>query len=212
MVTATSQISAKEDITIQKIITQTKMKKVYAIIGRKRTGKDTVADYMCERLGAKKYALATPIKEWVAKMLGITLEDLDKYKNENWNMSAFRDNKTTQLERCAMVDISFRSILQNAGENIKDFFGLECFMRKSHEVIINNDTTIIPDVRLKIEQDWLIANTNVTFIKLIRDTELDKDSLHKTETETDSLGYDCLVDNNGNLEDLAKQIDLIINK
>lgn len=183
------------------------MKKVYAVIGRKRTGKDTVADYMCNKLGAKKYALATPIKKWVAKMLNITLEELDKYKNEGWELRANPNMLDINSE---ILDISFRSVLQNAGENMKDFFGPECFMRKSHEVIVNNDITVIPDVRLELEQKWLMANTDVVFIKIIRDTELDGDSGHKTETESDGLGYDVLIENDGSIEELYAKIDLII--
>ncbi|AWY10278.1 deoxynucleoside monophosphate kinase [Acinetobacter phage AM101] len=36
---------------------------IVSIVGKKRSGKDTMADYMVEELGAVKYALALPIKK-----------------------------------------------------------------------------------------------------------------------------------------------------
>lgn len=35
---------------------------IVSIVGKKRSGKDTMADYMVDKLGARKYALAYPIK------------------------------------------------------------------------------------------------------------------------------------------------------
>lgn len=187
------------------------MKKVYAVVGRKRVGKDTVADYICEKLSCKKHALAQPLKDLVCNMFGITLEQLDKYKNEGFNLEAYYPevyDPDTMLH--SPVDVSFRAILQRCGDSQKRFFGLDCYMRKLHEKLIHEDVIVVPDVRLKEEQEWLMNNTNVTFIKIVRNVNTDRDSAHRTEQEVDKLGYDVLVDNNSSFEDLYKQIDNII--
>jgi dephospho-CoA kinase len=51
-----------------------------AIVGQYCSGKDTVADYLINNFGYKKYALATPIKEIMAKVYGITSKSDPRYR------------------------------------------------------------------------------------------------------------------------------------
>ena len=188
------------------------MKRVYAIIGEKRTGKDTTADYICERLGCKKHALATPLKELVCAMFGMDMEKLDEYKNEGFHMKAQKLNTEDYQILEATLDVTFRSILQRCGDEQKRFFGLDAYMRKLHEKLIHEDVIVVPDVRLKEEQKWLMNNTNVTFIKIDRFVTPDKDSMHRTEKEVNELGYDIVLDNNGTIKELYAKIDTILTK
>ena len=188
------------------------MKKTYCVIGKMRAGKDVVADYICERTGGMKFPLAEPLKKLVCNLFGITMGELDQYKNEHWKMYAFSDNQTTNLEKRNDLEISFRSVLQKTGDSMKDFFGLDCYMKKLHENILryNRDVSVIPDVRLLEEQRWLTVHTNPIFIKVVREIEEDKDSTHRTETETEELGHDAIIENNGTIEELYAKIDLIL--
>ena len=183
------------------------MKKVYACIGQKRVGKDTAADYICGKLGCKKHALATPLKELVCNMLNINMEALDKLKNEKWSMWALSEEEDNEM---ANIKVSFRSILQRCGDSQKEFFGLDCYMRKLHEKLLHEDVIVVPDVRLLEEQKWLMAHTDVTFIKIVRSVKMDNDSAHRTEVEVDELGYDVLIDNDGTIEELYVKIDEVI--
>lgn len=185
-------------------------KRVYAIVGRKRCGKDTAADYICEKLNCKKHALATPLKELVCSLFQIDMEQLDEYKNEAWTLKAQKTNKEDYSVWENTLNVSFRSILQICGDSQKAFFGIDCYMRKLHEKLIHEDTVVVPDVRLVEEQKWLMNNTNVTFIKIVRNVKLDNDSTHRTEIEVDKLGYDVLIDNNGTIEELYRQLDNVI--
>jgi len=191
------------------------MKKIYAVTGRARSGKDTVADYIAFKLNCNKYALATPLKDLVCSMLNISMEQLDKYKNEKWELSAEESIDFNDVDIVCGIDslnVSFRSILQKCGDEMKAFFGIDCFMKKLHMKMLEeqNDCSVISDVRLLEEQKWLAANTNPVFIKIVRDTEDDKDSGHRTESEVDSLGYDILISNNGTIDELYEKIDKII--
>ncbi len=186
------------------------MKRVYAIIGQKRVGKDTAADHICEKLECNKHALATPLKELVCAMFEIDMETLDDYKNEGVRLKAQRLDKETYAIADYPVDVSFRHILQRCGDRQKAFFGLDCYMRKFHEKLLHKDVIVVSDVRLPEEQKWLMAHTNVTFIKIVRNVKQDIDSAHRTEVEVDKLGYDVLVDNNGTKEELYAKIDKII--
>ncbi len=186
------------------------MKKVYAVIGQKRVGKDTTADFICKKLGCKKHALATPLKELVCNLFGVSMEQLDEYKNEGWRLEAVTEDNKRNDWYTNKLNISFRSILQRCGDSQKDFFGLDCYMRKFHEKLLYQEVIVVPDVRLKEEQKWLMAHTDVTFIKVTREVETDVDSAHRTESEVDELGYDVEIENNGTLEELYAKIDDIV--
>ena len=189
------------------------MKKTYCILGKKRAGKDTCADYICKKLKCKKHPLAKPLKELVCNMFGITMLQLDEYKNEHWDFSAswlLPSGEPGEVADFKALTISFRSILQTCGDSQKEFFGLDCYMRKLHEKLLHEDVIVIPDVRLLEEQKWLLNNTNPTFIKVVRDVEKDNDSEHRTESEVDKLGYDVLVENNGTIDELYEKIDKIL--
>lgn len=182
------------------------MKKVYCLIGRKRVGKDTAADYISEKLYCPKYALATPLKELVCNLFSIEMEELDRYKNEEWDLVAANSNGRQNLQT------SFRSILQRCGDSQKNFFGLDCYMHKLHEKMLGDNVVVVSDVRLEEEQKWLTVNTDPIFIKIVRDVEQDVDSTHRTETEADSLGYDVLIENNGTIEELYEKLDKVIER
>lgn len=193
------------------------MKRVYAIVGKKRSGKDTASDYLAEKLGCKKYALATPLKELVCNLFGITMEQLDQYKNEHWQLTAIGPDKM-KISKGGIVGIpthnalstSFRSILQRCGDSQKGLFGLGVYMQKLQEKMMHERTAVISDVRLLEEQKWLMAHTDVTFIKITRDVKTDTDSAHRTEQEVDKLDFDVEIENNGSLDELYAELDNII--
>ena len=188
------------------------MKRVYAIIGRARSGKDLSADYICEKLSCKKHALATPLKELVCGMFGIDMETLDTYKNEDFRLKAQKLDRESYNIFEYPIDVSFRHILQRCGDAQKNLFGLGVYMQKLAEKMQNEDTVVISDVRLLEEQKWLQQNVDVTFIKITRNVEIGRDSAHRTEVETDKLKYDYSIDNNGTIEELYAKIDTILTK
>ena len=184
------------------------MKRVIAIVGEKRVGKDTVADYLCESLGCKKHALATPLKELVCNLFDISMVELDYLKNEEWNLQASTVSAEDELAHTLnFMEVSFRSILQRCGDSQKEFFGLDCYMRKLHDKLLHEDMIVVSDVRLVEEQIWLMNNTNVTFVKIVRNVKQDKDSTHRTELEVCKLGYDHSIENNGTFEELYAKVD-----
>ena len=185
----------------------TTMKTVYCIIGKKRAGKDTIADYICKKKGCKKYALAKPLKDLVCNIFGITMEQLDLYKNEDWELYADRQDGPPRSDD--FTGINFRSILQRTGDSMKTFFGLDCYMKKFHAWMLNEDIAVISDVRLREEQKWLMTHTSPIFIKVVRRASQVSDT-HHTETETETLGFDILIENNGTLEDLYTKIDKVV--
>ncbi len=59
---------------------------IIAICGKARTGKDTVADYICETFNMEKVAIAQPLKEMVYPLFGFDEESKDEI-DPRWGIS-----------------------------------------------------------------------------------------------------------------------------
>jgi len=64
---------------------------IIGIYGKKRSGKDTIANFLCEKYGFIKYGFGDPIKDIAKIMFGFTEEQLYGSKKEEidpeWNIS-----------------------------------------------------------------------------------------------------------------------------
>ena len=184
------------------------MKTVYAILGAKRCGKDTIADYIKSKVDATKLACAAPLKRVVCAMFGITQEQLDKWKNEKYTFYAVAPDGTKELMNC-----NFRSVLADGGVAMKEELGTDFFTKCAHKTMLESasGTFVVPDLRMQDEHDWFQkAPCETVFIRVKRDVEKDANSTHITETELEQLGYDVLIENNGTIEELYAKIDAII--
>lgn len=52
------------------------------IIGKKRSGKDTISDYLIKNYGYQKYGFADPLKRGAKEIFGFTDEQLWEHKNK----------------------------------------------------------------------------------------------------------------------------------
>jgi len=175
--------------------------KIISIIGKARSGKDTTADYLLEQLNNLGYktqreAFATPLKDIVASELKVTLEELDRCKNDNIQISGKNVRKTLQdtADKLRKNDVNyFVNIMLDkitvARDNKVDFF-------------------IITDMRLMVEQDALSGISK--FIKLSRESNIIEESNHPTEMESNNLYYDYKIDNAGTLSALYEKLDSYI--
>lgn len=175
--------------------------KVISLIGRARSGKDTTADYLIKELTELGYqvqreALATPLKVIVADLLGISLADLEVYKNNNVPVDGY----------------NVRKLLQDTADSIREkdtYYFANLMMAKIKEAEINNiDFFIITDTRLLIEQE--VLKDEALFIKIIRPEAQIDESGHNTEIEVDKLYVDETIYNNKTINRLHQRVDQLI--
>lgn len=90
-------------------------KTLILINGLPRAGKDTTADFIVEDFHAEKMSFATPLKNIIANSFGITLEDLEIYKNNTEEygieIKVFPNNQPPQVIKYT----DFREILKLFG-------------------------------------------------------------------------------------------------
>ena len=167
------------------------MSNVISISGAKRSGKDTVTEMLVARIGgAKRVALADPIKAILMDMMGLTYEELEDLKND--------ENKP------------HRKYLQNLGQKAKEFFGESCWRDYSRHVIASlpkNSVAVISDVRFPFETQRGDLTINVVRRSLGKNTDT-----HASENGMKGFEFDITIYNNGTLEELETQVDNLITK
>jgi phosphomevalonate kinase len=159
------------------------MAKIIGITGKKRSGKDTAAEFLSKYLKGKcqRLAFADPLKEEVAEALDVSFEYLEKNKD------------------------SFRPLLQFWGtEWRRNRCGSDYWLRRMEERIAASDADfiLIPDVRFKNEADF-VRRLDGHNLRVLRPT--DNTDSHASENELDDYPVDFVLDNFDSLAQLEVQ-------
>lgn len=182
------------------------MSKIIMISGAKRSGKDFLADMLCKYYGdrATKLAFATPIKQIVCGLFGISEDKLDIMKNNEdeygIEVKAYPNNQPS----VTIGSLSFREILQRIGtEATKPVFGNDVWARMVLDKInadTEHDIFIISDFRFNSEYQTLAVSEHKCNIYSIRvdsdivrvNSDIVEKSLdmHSSETELDNFDFD----------------------
>lgn len=171
------------------------------ILGKKRHGKDTVADYITKTYpNFVKKSFAKPLKDAVQILFDFTDdqlndENLKEEPDEFWGDSP-------------------RKVLQLVGtELFRNQYDQMFWIKVAKRHIPPNKNIIFSDVRFKNEFDFIKENKGIViFIK--RDIVQYKKDNHDSEKYIDDLAQsaDYSIDNNATLNDLYNKIDDIMSK
>lgn len=180
---------------------------IIGIVGRKRSGKDTIGDYLINNYGLTKYSFANPLKMGVKELFGFTDEQV--FGNDKdiidpiWGVTPRDVLQIIGTEFCQFDIIKYLPNLQ---------VGDRLFWVKRFELWFNqnkNLNVVICDVRFQHEVDS-IKSKGGKIIRVNRDSLTNSDN-HKSELEMDLItGVDYVIENNGTLEDLYNNLDLNI--
>lgn len=167
------------------------------VIGFKKSGKDTFADYLVSQYGFKKYAFADPVKDICQVMFQLEqqqLHDPDKKEmiDPRWMMSP----------RQMMQKIGTDMVRTMLGDDFwVHHMDLKVCKEKAQRIVIS-------DVRFINEAKWIKDNHGV----LIRIVSHEKCSdTHLSEVEQLSIQEDiCLQNNKSGINKFHQSIDLIL--
>jgi len=153
-----------------------------------RMGKGTVAGILKDRLGYKELALADPIKELAKHFFNV--DDKDKEKARGYYIKigqGFRELDNNVWCREADKMIAWHGVFENG--------------------------FIISDLRILNEQEYFAKRYNVITIGIesnVRGDQRYKDD--DTQKDYYKLHKDYVVKNNGSIEDLESQINIILDE
>lgn len=179
---------------------------VITLSGKKRAGKDTSGLYLKHALintyGKKVelIALAEPMKDMVAKLLNITVEEVEYLKNA----------EVEYINYSGVNPLTVRNLLQNFGQGLKEYFGRDVWCELVEKKMTDDDTIyIITDVRFPFELDYFLKRYATNSIKIEKDQEYDEDS-HESEQYIDDIKTQFIVENNGTLDMLEEHLKDIL--
>lgn len=186
---------------------------IILIHGYKRSGKDTFASILNELLPQSEiHAFAEPLKEITAKSFGLSLDLIDKLKNDETIKIGFRSPNEKMCTGSSM-----RNFLQNLGtEAMKPVFGDYVWAKLFTDRYLKSPVGVVfiaPDFRVIEEYQYItseavISNTDtldVVTVKIQRaDAECSGDP-HVTEQGLKDFNFDWTIDNNGTLDDLRAE-------
>lgn len=175
---------------------------IIGILGRKRHGKDTTADYLVANYGFTKYSLADPLKDSLKVLFDFNDEQLYGNQKEvvdtNWNVTPRRVMQFVGTEL-------FRNNIGKLIPDVGDNFWLKCLENK---ITKNKHNIVIADLRFENEVKYIKKIGGVIW-KVQRNVNTEE--MDEYENNIDTIDYDILINNNNTINNLYSNIELAIN-
>lgn len=183
---------------------------IVALVGHRRSGKDTVANYLVNHYTYENMKLSYYLKECTKIMFDLTDEDLETDKKDNvhpkWNI---KPRQIMQFLGTEVMQFQLDKLIPDLHR---------CFWVKRLCDDIDkhpNKSIVISDVRFQHEISYLKEKypTRLCIVKLVRaiNTEEDVDQ-HISEQEHAHIKADHLIVNNGTVHQLYNNVDIILNQ
>lgn len=184
---------------------------IIGIIGKKQSGKDTIATHLISQYGFVRYAFADPIKKACQIIFGFTDEqcwgDQKEVIDPYWNITP---RKVFQIFGTELFQYEFPKYAPELADIGRGFW-VYCFARWYEQQLFKNPEikVVITDVRFPFEAD-MISRLGGTIVKTTRPNQLNND-MHASEMEMDTLQYSYLIENNSTVSELRYKIDELFN-
>jgi hypothetical protein len=170
---------------------------IIGITGRARSGKDTIADYVCSEYEYAPLSFAAPLKSMVSALLGEPESWVNEHKDEH-----------------IMGLASPRRLLQTLGTE----WGRQIIDTNIWVNILSREVSkldpdwyngvVIPDVRFNNEAEWILANGGQVW-HVERPGALVV-APHISENGVDSRLISWNICNDGTLDDLYEKVEAIL--
>lgn len=183
------------------------MSRLIGVCGKKRSGKDTISDYLRENYGFTVYSFAGPMKEACKELFLMSEEQVNGSKkmelDERWGITPRR---LLQLMGTELFQYDIHEHTSDDEFNIGREIWAERFRIWYNEEDRGN--VVVSDVRFHHEVDKL-REMGVEIWKVDR-YDLDKDDQHSSEKELETIEADSYIQNFGTFTQLYDQIDALM--
>jgi hypothetical protein len=185
-----------------------------ALMGKARSGKDTVAARLCEAHGYARVAFADPLKEHALRINPIVSTRFSG--GDEFALRLARCVEIYGWERAKDEFPEVRRTLQEIGQGVREvdpYFWVRIAVNKISEV--RPDPVVVTDVRYPNEVATLRA-IGFRIVRIVRPviaanlTPAEREAAkHDSETALDGETPDVLIYNGGSLAELAQRADAL---
>lgn len=181
-----------------------------ALIGRARSGKDTIATRLVTRWAYTRIAFADPLKE-----ICMSADPIVAYEPSGYGPLPTRLSAVVQRygwERAKDEFPEVRRTLQRNGQAVRDRdagFWLSLALDKVTVADTWNLPVVVTDCRYLNEADALKAR-GFTLVRIVRPSVSDRPADHESETTLDDYPADVTVANVGTVADLNALADALM--
>lgn len=180
--------------------------KLLGVSGRKRHGKDTIADHLVEKYGFTKVRFADAVREVALDIDPIVEHHVsDGYVNPirlSWVVDRYgwEQAKGYPEVRRTLQRVGTEAIRKQMPE-----FWTTVTLEKAYHI---KGPIVICDVRFKNEVEAIDAwEPGAPVIRVVRPGLPDDGDVHVSETELDDYPFEHVIYNDGTIEDLKRAVD-----
>ena len=187
----------------------TKLPQIILLSGLKRSGKDTVANYIQKTINYKHIKISSKMKECIKLLFNLNDDDLEDKKeiiNDTWSIST---RKIMQFVGTDIFQFKIQELLPDIGRS----FWIKSLINEEYNNIQNlyNYNIVISDIRFLHEINE-IKKLNIPFIhiRIINPSLCYEVDTHISENEFYQIPYDYEIINDSSLEKLYSNINNLI--
>lgn len=182
-----------------------RMHALVGISGKKRSGKDTAANYLIEHKGFTRVAFADPMREFLLAMDPIVeVEPTPEYEQDGLRVSAIVEMEGWEQ---AKAHPEVRRLLQQLGtEAGRKILGPDVWIEAANRKIrAIKGPVVITDVRFHNEAE-AVRGAQGYLVRVDRPSLPVSTDEHTSETELDSYPFPLWLINDGSVADLHKDV------
>lgn len=188
-----------------------------ALMGRARSGKDTVAAHLVANYGYKRVAFADPLKEMALKADPLIVSQTE-YEDGDETTVQYRLSDIARddgWEGAKDVYPEVRRFLQSLGSAVRDVLGEDTWLEKGMDTarwhMSEGHPVVFTDVRYMNEASALRWH-GFTMVRIERPASQNSGpaSAHASETELDGYIPDHVLVNDGSVSDLIAKVEALL--
>ncbi|MEI8365876.1 MAG: phytanoyl-CoA dioxygenase family protein [Parachlamydiaceae bacterium] len=181
--------------------------KIIAFLGPKRVGKDTSADFLANKYGYQKYALADPMKKAVQLLFNFSNEQL--WGDEKEILDPVWQVTPREIMQFIGIDVLFNE-LGDRFPHLSKVDGKTFYIRSFETCLKNspNNLFVISDLRMQ-EDVTALKKMGAVIIRLERSGVNATDSHISEEGVNSVTGYEYTIINDGTIEELEEKINQV---
>lgn len=190
------------------LMLKSNMTKYIGLVGRARSGKDTVALHLVERHGHTRVAFADRMRDAVEALNPTIRLDVDGLQ---WTCPLASGLKMYGWEGLKQYSPDIRGYLQRMGTEVgREMFGEDFWVEQALRVASGYEQVVFSDVRYPNEAERIRKEGGVLW--RVEREGIEKSDEHTSESLIETIKVDSVVKNNGTIEDLFSKVDKLIGK